>query len=157
MVASLVFRLVQRHVRVFEERCRILSILWIKRDADAAGDMEAMALNKKRIGDGLEYLFANRRHVVRLVNFPQHQYEFIAAMSGYGIAFPYAGAQPFRHVEEHPVSCGMTETVIDQFEVVEVEEQQCHTIITAVGLHHCLLQAILEQVAVGKSGECIMG
>ena len=50
----------------------------------------------------------------------------------------------------------MAEDVVDLLEAVEVERQQCERLAVATACQRCLMQAVLQQDAVGQFGQRIV-
>ena len=66
---------------------------------------------------------------------------------------PRATSKSLGNCSKQLVSCGMSESVIDRPEVVEVDEQERELAFGALCLSNCALQTISEQSLVGETGK----
>ena len=81
--------------------------------------------------------------------------ELVAAESGEQRPLSDRAADPLRHHREQPVTDAVAETVVDRFEIVEIDEQQRHR---ADGYAGEQVVDLREQLgAVGQPGEIIVG
>ena len=87
----------------------------------------------------------------------QQQREFLAARSCCNIDLAEGPADRFRHPLEAFVAGRMTEAVVVFLEVVDIDRDQCKRFPIALGARPFLAQAVVEQPAVGESGQRIGG
>ncbi|MNJ58494.1 hypothetical protein D3C77_541270 [compost metagenome] len=86
----------------------------------------------------------------------QENDELVTAQASHGIDVSNLFFQALGDAFEQQVTDGMTETVVDMFEAVQVEEQHGSLAFRGLGAGEGSLQAALEQGAVWQSGERIM-
>ena len=86
-----------------------------------------------------------------------HQkHEFVAAQSRDRVPFLDTGGQPLGGDLQQTISDVVAEGVVDQLEVVEIDERQAERPLVPVCQRQRLLQTVLEQVAVGETGELVV-
>lgn len=81
--------------------------------------------------------------------------ELVAPHAGNRVGLAHEGAQPRGHHAEQTVAGGVAEHVVDALEVVEIEHVQGHHF-AAPDTGERLLQALVEEHAVGQPGERVM-
>ena len=60
--------------------------------------------------------------------FHQHG-ELVTAHPGHCVGRPHAAEQPLGGLDEQRIPGGMTQAVVDQFEVVQIHRQHCHRLV----------------------------
>src|SRR5690606_38978539 len=83
----------------------------------------------------------------------QHQREAVAAPPGQRVRPPQDAAQALAQLEYQPVALAPTEGLVDEAEVVEIEQCQRYVVAAASCAQLGLVDAVLEQVVVGQTGE----
>lgn len=84
------------------------------------------------------------------------QNKFVATEAGQRVCVADTGSQAFGHDLEQLVAGLMTETVIDQFEVVEIDEHHGQQQPVALGIGDRLGQPVLQQIAIGQAGNGVV-
>lgn len=84
----------------------------------------------------------------------QHR-EFIAADPSHHVSRPHAGGQSVSDGDQDAVSGGMAETVVDEFEIVEVQRHDGHRPAILDAQRQRLGQPVAEQCPVGQPGQGI--
>ena len=116
------------------------------RDTDATSDVD-------RRTEGLGDAGRERERVLR-IRFV-HDHELVASVAGDDIGTAQVPAQPVRGLTQHHISRVVTVAVVHGLEVVEVEERQRERIAGAFGAPEGLLEQLVEEPAVGQTGERI--
>ena len=110
-------------VGVAQQRVGVAPVLGVERDADAGGDVEALALDQAGLGDGGRTASSRDRFgVLGLVDLEQDG-ELVAAEAAHQVAVAHGAAQPAGERLQHAVADGVAERVVDHLEAVEVEEE----------------------------------
>ncbi len=82
--------------------------------------------------------------------------KLVAAKSGDGVRGTSAGKEPLGRGDQQPVAFGVTETVVDPLEVVEVEEEHRDRPPLALGESQRVAHAVAEERAIRQTGERIV-
>ena len=95
---------------------------------DAGRQVEFINVDAERLPDSIKYLFAQcDRHVFGLLlgvfSLIQNDQEFISAEAGNDVLSFYTVGQSAGGLDQEPVADGMTERIINIFEMVEVDKQ----------------------------------
>src|SRR5512146_2530624 len=80
----------------------------------------------------------------------EHRSELIATGSRQGVAVANAGGQSLSHFLQVKIPYAMSEAVIDLFETVEIDGENRHHALAATATCERLVQAVLQEDAVGK-------
>ncbi len=86
----------------------------------------------------------------------EHDGEFIAAQACHGVGFAHAGLQTMRHLDQQLIARLMPERIVDELEFVQIDVGHSHPPLVALGIAHCLVQTVNQQVAVGQAGQSVM-
>ena len=86
----------------------------------------------------------------------KHQHEFVATHARHGVDLVDHAAQPRGDAIQQLVARVMAERVVDELEAIEVEHQDGELLAVVLGVHHGLVETIVEQDAIGQSGERIV-
>ncbi len=81
--------------------------------------------------------------------------KFITAESADGIGIPDTSRYAPGGLHQQGVPLGVAEAVIDLLEAVEIDEQNSQWPTASLCSFDLLFQVIVEQVAIGQSGQCI--
>ena len=84
-----------------------------------------------------------------------HQYEFVTAVAGNGVALTKTRLQPSGNRLQHLIAKIVAKTVVDELETVQIDERHCDPVVVAFGAHQSLIQAVLQAMAIGQTGQCI--
>ena len=125
-------------------------------DAQAGGDDEFAPVQREGLceaaGDRLR-----QGHGIRFGGeVLQQHHELVAAEPGHGVAGPDAAAQPLRRLDQQPVARVVTQAVVDELEIVEVEEEQPDPLLEPAAAHQGLGEPVLEQRAVRQPGQAVI-
>ena len=96
-----------------------------------------------------------RGGIRRLGDADLHDGELVAAHAGDGVGLAHQRAQPIGHQLQQLVAGRMAQRVVDVLEVVEVEQVGGHDL-AALDARQRLLQALVEQHAVGQAGQRVV-
>ena len=110
----------------------------------------------KRASQRLEDPLGGLGRGLDVVDVLQQDGELVAAEAGGGVSGADAGGDPLGHLEQHPVSGGVPETIVDGLEVVQVDEDDGHPDALAQRACHGVANALVEQRAVGEVGDRIV-
>ena len=147
------FDRVHHGIGVGDELFRILAL---DGDARAGVHMELVAEHRERpvevLGDA-----RGDAHGLLLVSVLQQHGEFIAAEAGDGVFGPDAEQEALGDPRQHEVAGVVTEAVVDDLEVVQVEEQDRHASAAALLARQRVAHAIDEESPVGQPGEAVVG
>ena len=96
-----------------------------QRDADAGPDAIALiTINKRRIPQALVELPGEGLGAIAVCIRHKHG-EFITAQAGDDVRFASAGAELLGNRAQQCVSRGVAAGVVDLFEVIQIEQQEC--------------------------------
>lgn len=151
---------VHRGIGVFHQLAQFAAILRAEGDADTGGDEELAVFQHERAHQAAEDVLGHvngavKGHLAGGARL-QQQGELVAAHARHGVVVIHAGQQTQGHVLEHAVAGGMAEGVVDRLETIQVEEHQHHPGLLPFGLLQRVVQAVLEQCAVGQVGEGVV-
>ena len=121
--------LVHGRVRVFDERLRIQPIVGKDAHADAGGDMKIVVVDGVGFGHGLKHSPRRNGGILRAFHFGKQHHEFIAALPAYGVRGAYTFHQPLGDGLQKLVAGGMAQGVVDVFEAIQVQKQDCHSLV----------------------------
>ena len=93
------------------------------RDPDAGRHEHLVGADHQRLGEDGDEPPGDRRHRLRTRQVRAEQHELVAAEAGEQVAGSQRVPQPLRDGHEQVVTRGVTEAVVDQLEVVEVDEE----------------------------------
>ena len=82
--------------------------------------------------------------------------ELVAAEPHDRVGRPDAIDHAFGDGFQQLVARVVPQAVVDEFEIVEIDEQHRHPTVVALRIQHGLRQAVVEQGAVGKPGQRVM-
>ncbi len=83
----------------------------------------------------------------------QNDDKFIATEAGNRIAFAHRGDQSRRNFDEDLISSLMPQRIVDGFEIVHVDEQQCAEMASAFAGGKLVIEAVQQQATVRKIGQ----
>ena len=84
----------------------------------------------------------------------QHR-ELVAPQPGDGVTGSYAAQDPLAGTVQQLVARRMPESVVHQFEVIEIKSDQSHRKSVALAHLHRMIKAVVEQRAIGQPGQGI--
>ncbi len=160
VVLAALLGVVHRGVGVLHQLAQFAAVLRAQGDTDTGGDEELAVFQDERPHQVAKNLLG---HIDRAVqrHFPggpwlQQQGELVATHAGHGVVVIDTAQQALGHVLEHTVAGGVAEGVVDRLETVQVEEHQHHPGLLPLGLLQRVVQAVLEQRAVGQVGQGVV-
>ena len=126
------------------------------RDAEAGADDDVVVIELERAGQCLEDPLGGLGGGLDVVHVLQQDRELVAAEARGGVGGTDARRDPLGHLEQHPVTGGVAEAVVDGLEVVEVDEHDGHPDPFAQRPRHRVADALVEQRAVGQVGDGVV-
>ena len=112
---------VHRAVGVAQEGLRIGSVCREHRNAEARAEVDRVAADVQRLREGAEDPLGDLDRG-GLAGAAQHEGELVAAQAGHGVTLADRMTQPRRDLAQDFVAFGMTERVVDVFEVVQIRK-----------------------------------
>lgn len=82
--------------------------------------------------------------------------ELIPADSGNDVRFPKGVSEAMGQGDQHEVAGLVTETVVDWFEAVQVDDEKGKPLFFPVGQQDKLFQVLIQEPSVGKTGEGVL-
>ena len=93
----------------------------------------------------------------RLLDALEQDHELVATPAGHRVGCAHRTGQPLGDDHQHPVADLVPVPIVDRLEVVEVDEQECAATAAAAAAGHRMGEPLLEQPAVGETGQPVMG
>ena len=106
---------------------------------------------------GLEQLHGDRFHIDNIGHFVDQHDEFVTAPAGDGVDGTHRGAQRISHRDQHAVAGSVAELVVVDLEVINVDHDDAQAAAITTNARQRLGDAVVEQCAIGQSGELIVG
>ena len=126
-------------------------------DADARGDQDLVSVDLDRQMNIPLHAFGDPGDVGDIGDVLDQNREFVSSEARYRIFRPEAGAQTGGHAHQKIVSAGMTKSVIDPLEVIEIQKHDREIKLgMSVLARHGELQPIKKQGSIGQSGQGIV-
>ena len=125
-------------------------------DADAGRDRHRLPGYHERHRDGVQHALGEGQGVPFVAQVGHHETEFVAGPAAHGVPLAYLQLEAAGDLDQDFIAGRRAERVIDQSEAVEVEQDQRRTPLEAAGSEQRLLQAVVEQGAVGQFGQCVV-
>ena len=110
----------------------------------------------ERIADGLDDLLRDERRVFGADQMREQQRELVAAEAGHGVAVADARLHARRDGLQQLIADVVAERVVDDFEAIEVEEEDRQPAVIALRVRQRDGQAVLEQQAVRQAGQRVV-
>ena len=152
-VAAELLRVIHRDVRVLQELLGIVRIVGIDADADRGRHVDVVLLDLERLGDGVEQLPRDPSQHRGLVEVLDDDHELVAAEPGQEVGVAQRGGERRAHALQELVADPVAERVVDVLEAVEVDEQHADAAAAALRLRDRLREPLVQQQAVGQSGQ----
>src|SRR5208282_1890032 len=116
-----------------------------------------MSVEINRLGDGGGQFLNGRGDGADLFGLIEKENDkFIAAKTHYGIGRPYAIDHAVRNSLQKLVSGIVAQVVVDNFEIVEIDEGDCHPTVVSLRVQQGLRKAVFEQGAIREPSESIV-
>ena len=163
----LLLRLIHRRVRVLQQGLRVLRVLREQADAERPrrvegrpGQIERLL---ERLADPFRHRLGDLHRRVRCVGIvrttlqiAEQDEELVAALPGDQVGVTRAQAQPVAELREQQIAGVVSERVVHQLEVVEIEVQHAYAQVVAPGAGDGALEHLLEQDPVGQARELVV-
>ena len=142
-----------------QQRLGVVGVARERADADRPPGMELGAVQLERLGEHVVHAPRHPAggivdHIVVEVG-QQHQ-ELVSALPGDQIGLADARVQPLGELLQHQIAGMVAERVVHQLEVVEVEEDDRHGRVVALGPLDRQDQRLLEQLPVREAGQAVV-
>src|SRR6185503_11443997 len=154
-VPPAILRGVHRRIRVLDQGLRIIAVIRKDADPDAGCHGKRMAVKFERRIQFARDSFRDERNVGVRINRSKSNQKLISPKSRDGVLFARACAKPVRDLLQHLVPYGMTETIIDNLESVDIEIENTHSLAMTLGSDQGLGQAVFGQRPVRQTGQRI--
>ncbi len=146
---------VHRRVGVRHQLGRVAAVVGEGGDADRAADVHRLALDRHRRVERAEQLARQHRGAFAALRRQQHG-ELVAADAGHGVGgAAQLARQAAGHLVEQLVADRMAQHVVDFLETIQVDQQHRHRVAGARRGAHGLVQAVVEQRAIGQARQRI--
>lgn len=169
VVVAVFAGVVHREFAVLDETVFVHAVAGVDRDADIDAQEQFRGFDRKRLLHDLKDALGDFDAVAGVLNPVQQHGKGTAAQPGYGhvrqielrrgryeIAFPNFGDQPVGEHFQHVVADFRPQRFVDAFEAGDTDEQRRQRRAVAVAIGHGLAQNLLEQRAVGQSGQRVV-
>ena len=155
-VAAMLFDAVHGDIGIAQQNLAMVAIAREDGDPNTGGHKHLAPHQLHRACQRRLDFFCHLRHVVWLGQIGEHNDKFITPQTCHGIGLTHTGGQPFGNLFEQSITHQMARSVVNQFEVVQVQQHHPHHQAVALGPGNGLLDAVIEQVAVGKPGQAVV-
>ncbi len=119
-------------IGILQQRLVIFTILRVRRDANAACDVQFMFADVEGSRYRLENFLRNQGRFVFTPDFRQDQDEFVPTLAGYRVAFANAVGKAGGHLNQQRITNIVAEAVVDILEMVQIDEQYCQPAVMAM-------------------------
>jgi hypothetical protein len=148
--------LIHRDVGAAQQPFEGLGVTGGARDADGAFGGQPQTVDEHRLAEPLGEVGSGTLHRIRVADVGQEHREFIPAEPDEQICLAGGEREALGDHAQQLVACGVTEGVVDLFEVVEVDQDEADVPAVDPGAIECFLTALEEQGAVGQAGEGVV-
>ena len=155
LVAALVLGAIERHVGLHQHDVRSAAALNKRTDADADRNPHIVTVDSIGSRERCLELGCKYPGVRRLTHFPLEYGELVATQPGYQVALPRALPQALGNFPQEQVADRVTQRVVDWFEVIEIEIENCKRGGAALGGGKRLAESFNESRAVRQPGETV--
>jgi hypothetical protein len=147
---------VHRGVGPLDQRGDVLAVLGPAGDAQRRADLELDALDQEGLGERGEDLLADLGAGLGVRRGRQQHGELVAAQARDRVAGAQHAGDPRPDEPQEAIAVVVAQRVVDELEPVEVEEHHDRAGARARGGGHGTLHAIVEQRAVGQTGQDVV-
>jgi hypothetical protein len=123
--------------------------------ANAGTHLQPGVADLEGLCQGVRDLLAQGADIVGCDDFGEY-HELVTTDAGYRIGLAQTAQQAPADLDQQQVAGGVAVAVIDQLEVIQVDEQQGEAALLTMGLGDGLVDAVLQQEAIGQTGQAIM-
>ena len=148
--------MIHRRVGVAQQRWHVFAIVGEYADADARRDVQQTFVDQLRRRNRFEHFLRDARRTFDVGQRRNDDDELVAAEPRDRLCLAQQVHEALGNPCQQLVSGIVTESVVDQFEAVEIEKEHCRVLAVASGFGDCLADAVLEQGAVRQSGQGIV-
>ena len=154
-VAAKLLGAVHRHVGVLEQAFRIVAVVGINRDADRRRHIDLVLLDLERLSDGFLKLLRDAIEHRGVVEILDDDHELVASEPRQQVGCAQGLRQGGGDAFEQLVADAMSQSVVDVFETVEIDEHYADPSAAALGLCDRLREPLLQQQSVRQSRQRI--
>jgi len=122
----------------------------VDRDADAGGDGGIFGVVGHNVADAIGDALG-----IFFFRFGKDESEFIATVAGGGVNGAAMNAESIRDAAESAAASEMTESVVDFFEAIEIEEQDGERPLGTIGALGFVFEDVEKLAVIGEAGERI--
>ena len=143
-------------VGILEQLFHRFAVLRIDRNADTGSHEIAASIDLHRTVQRIADLARHHTDLTGVLDMIEHHHELVAPQPGHQILTPVAILQPLCDRFQHPVSGRMSQTIVDPFEIVQIDEQDPEAVFTSLRMGDSPLEMVLQHAPVGQIGQCIV-
>jgi hypothetical protein len=147
---------VHRGIGIAQQIIRVVRVGAADRDPDADPHEHMLVSDTERFLEGFEHAISDLTDLRRDVDVLDQQRELVTAESSDSIAGPDHRGEPRGHRDQQLVARGMTEAVIDQFEIVEVDDEHTYGVTVAMTAAQRMTDSVDEQGPVGQARQAVV-
>ena len=125
-------------------------------DAHARGHSDLATADQVRLGDAVEHLAGGQRGVVRSTQVEQDGRQLVAAQARDHLTAAQAVGDAVADALEQPVAARVRKYVVHAGEAVQVDRQQGHALLVALGELDRAFRELVEQLAVRQAGHVVV-
>ncbi len=140
---------------MLHQREFVLAVVGEDGNADAGGDVDELAVERKFLHQRGEDLLRDMADMLGIGDVFQQDHEFVAAQARHHVAVQGA-LQAARHFLQQAVAGVVAEGVVDVLEAVEVDEQYRQRLVVAAGLVDGVAQVAVEHRPVRQIGQRVV-
>ncbi|GEM_PF-2133190 len=155
-VAPLVLGRVHGLVGVAQHLDGIAGIVGINADPQAGGAVDLLVAQGVRAGQLVEDLLRQLGQVGHIGQIGDQDAELIATQAGHRVRLAHAAPDTGTGLDDQLVAHRVAQGVVDFLEMVQVDEDQRHLVLAALGALEHIRQAVVEQEPVGQLGQAVV-
>src|ERR1035437_5441893 len=156
VVSPKFFGPIHRDICVFEQDVWGQAICRVDSNANTASGENFIAFNLEGCLDHLDQAMQySQAHVFIQLSF-QDEDKFISSKTSYGIGIPDCLFQASGYFGQEKVTGIMAESIVNEFESVQVKKCYPKWIAATVAIFHCLTPTVLQQDAVWQASQMVI-
>ncbi len=148
---------VHGEIGAFQQAGGLQAIVRIGAYPHAGRDGDPQARNAAGAAYGLQQFFRDKRDLLAVIGIEYADDEFVSPEPGDDVTGPDLMLHAAGDLLEQFVPRGMSQTVVDLLEAIQVDEQHAHQGALAFGAQEGLVQAIQQEHAVWQARQGVMG
>ena len=156
IVATGFFHRVHGSVGIAEEHFSGAAVLGKNTDSDAQGETGFPATDLDGPGGVTNDMLAAALDLLYGVEFGHHDDKLVSPHARDGIGFANGREQALPHCRQEDVAVCVAKRVVDLFEEVDVNEEDCDSFSVVLRSEDCLAETLMEQRAIGEAGQVIV-